>query len=101
MGLELNTGEDEEAIRAARRARRKAILAKYADDTSTTTRSVSASPGPSSAVQPPKPVSSISDLQSQPYSAAVTPGAITSGHDTALQMTGTSSTHLLIDCNHN
>lgn len=58
----------EEVSRAARRARRQAILAKYSGIASNT-QSVSLSPGPSSAVQPPQPVSSVSDLPSQPHSA--------------------------------
>ncbi|THG97632.1 hypothetical protein EW026_g4406 [Hermanssonia centrifuga] len=59
---------------AARRAKRQAILAKYAGTTSiTTSQTASPSPGPSSVVEPP-PVSSVSDAPSQPYSVPATPG---------------------------
>jgi len=53
-----------EDILAARRAKRQAILAKYAGTASIST-SVSPSPGPSSAVQPPTTSSSVSNLVSQ------------------------------------
>ena len=53
-----------EDILAARRAKRQAILAKYAGIASVST-SVSPSPGPSSAVQPPTTSSSISNPVSQ------------------------------------
>ncbi|KAG9318018.1 kinase-like domain-containing protein [Chiua virens] len=69
LELEMDVHMSEEASRAARRARRQAILAKYAGVASNM-QSVSPSPGPpSSAVQPPQPVSSISDIPSQPHSA--------------------------------
>jgi len=55
---------------AARRAKRLAIIAKYAGIAS------SPSLGPSSAVQPPQPISSISDPISQAYSVADTAGII-------------------------
>ncbi|KAF9239091.1 kinase-like domain-containing protein [Melanogaster broomeanus] len=71
MDLEMDTTASDEASRAARRARRQAILAKHAGIASTA-QSVSPSPGPSSAVQPPQPVSSISDLQSQLHSSIST-----------------------------
>ena len=57
-----------EDVLAARRAKRLAILAKYAGVSSVVT-SVSPSPGPSSAVQPPTTSSSISDRISQTPSA--------------------------------
>ncbi|KIJ98037.1 hypothetical protein K443DRAFT_681086 [Laccaria amethystina LaAM-08-1] len=57
-----------EDVLAARRAKRLAILAKYTDVSSVAT-SVSPSPGPSSAVQPPTTSSSISDRVSQTPSA--------------------------------
>lgn len=60
---------------AARRARRQAILAKYAHmDNINTSQTASPSPGPSSAVEP-TPFSSVSDAQSQPYSVPATPAA--------------------------
>ncbi|KIJ63386.1 hypothetical protein HYDPIDRAFT_113375 [Hydnomerulius pinastri MD-312] len=73
LDLELNTSTNDQASRAARRARRQAILAKYAG-IANATQSVSPSPGPSSAVQPPQPVSSFSDPQSQLHSSFSTPG---------------------------
>ncbi|KAF8162657.1 kinase-like domain-containing protein [Crassisporium funariophilum] len=57
-----------EDVLAARRAKRLAILAKYAGAASVGT-SVSPSPGPSSAVQPPTPSLFVSNLQSQTHSA--------------------------------
>ena len=73
LELDLEAAASEEAACAARRARRQAILAKYAGIASNM-QSVSPSPGPpSSAVQPPQPVSSISDLPSQPHSAVEAP----------------------------
>ena len=53
-----------EDILAARRAKRQAILAKYAGTASIST-SVSPSPGPSSAVQPPTTSSSVFNPVSQ------------------------------------
>ncbi|EPQ50700.1 kinase-like protein [Gloeophyllum trabeum ATCC 11539] len=56
---------------AARRARRQAILAKYANKGLTTGgQDASPSPGPSSAVQPPPTTPSVSDPSSQPHSAS-------------------------------
>ena len=74
MDLELTTADKDEALRKARRARRQAIMVKYTGITSVGVQSVSPSPGPSSAVQPPPPFSSISDLQSQLHSSAGVPG---------------------------
>ena len=70
-----------EDVLAARRAKRLAILAKYAGVSSVGT-SVSPSPGPSSAVQPPTTSSSISDRVSQTPSAIdliVAPPAVANG----------------------
>jgi serine/threonine-protein kinase PRP4 len=53
---------------AARRAKRQAILAKYAGVASVNTTEASLSPGPSSAVQPPPPFAVVSDPQSQHHS---------------------------------
>lgn len=53
-----------EDLLAARRAKRQAILAKYAGVASVST-SISPSPGPSSAVQPPTPSLSVSNPVSQ------------------------------------
>jgi serine/threonine-protein kinase PRP4 len=50
---------------AARRAKRQAILAKYAGVASVNTTEASLSPAPSSAVQPPPPSAVVSDPQSQ------------------------------------
>ncbi|TFK45922.1 kinase-like protein [Heliocybe sulcata] len=75
---------------AARRARRQAILAKYANKGLTPgSPGVSAIPGSSSAVQPPPTTSSVSNSSSQPHSASrgtpSTPvngsGAATNGAD--------------------
>ncbi|KII89474.1 hypothetical protein PLICRDRAFT_109520 [Plicaturopsis crispa FD-325 SS-3] len=60
---------------AARRARRQAILAKYAGVSSVNT-GASASPGPSSAVQPPTPVTP-SDPPTHSYSLSETNGTNT------------------------
>lgn len=57
-----------EVTLAARRAKRQAILAKYAGVASVNTTQASPSPGPSSAVQPPPPSTVVSDPQSQRHS---------------------------------
>jgi serine/threonine-protein kinase PRP4 len=56
---------------AARRAKRQAILAKYAGVASVNTTEASPSPGPSSAVQQPPPSAVVSDPQSQHHSIVV------------------------------
>ncbi|KAG6334032.1 hypothetical protein ID866_5063 [Astraeus odoratus] len=86
MVLELNTTQSDDALRTARRARRQAILAKYADVIST--QSVSPSPGPSSAVQPPPLVPSISNQQSQPHSSASVPWAPGGGTEATPEING-------------
>ncbi|KAI0810815.1 kinase-like domain-containing protein [Irpex lacteus] len=59
---------------AARRARRQAIMAKYAGVSSiNTSQAATPSPGPSSAVIPPPALSARSDNLSQPQSAHATP----------------------------
>lgn len=68
LDLEIDTAGAEAAARAARRARRQAILARHSGVASGN-KSVSPSPGPSSAVQP-QPVASVSDTP-QPHSAVV------------------------------
>lgn len=61
---------------AARRAQRQAILAKYAGIASSNiSQGATPSPGPSSAVEPPPSLSSISDNVSQSHSAIDTPVA--------------------------
>ncbi|THH21241.1 hypothetical protein EUX98_g8425 [Antrodiella citrinella] len=55
---------------AARRAKRQAIMAKYAGLASST---ASPSPGPSSAVEPPPRLPTVADAVSQPHSATETP----------------------------
>ncbi|KAF8802996.1 kinase-like protein [Phlegmacium glaucopus] len=57
-----------EDILAARRAKRQAILAKYSGAASVNT-SISPSPGPSSAAQPPTPSLSVSNHVSQTFEA--------------------------------
>jgi len=57
-----------EVTLAARRAKRQAIIAKYAGVASVNTTQASPSPGPSSAVQPPPPSAVVSDPQSQRHS---------------------------------
>lgn len=73
--LELTTSDTSvEATLAARRAKRLAIMAKYAGISSATaSQAASPSPGPSSAVEPPPAVSSVSDNVSQPHSAVEIP----------------------------
>ena len=77
LDLEVDTAAVEEAARAARRARRQAILARYSGIASAN-KSMSPSPGPSSAVQPPPPVASVSDTL-QPHSAVDTSVGSTTG----------------------
>ncbi|KAK7679601.1 hypothetical protein QCA50_017312 [Cerrena zonata] len=68
--LELSTTPPSvEDTLAARRAKRQAILAKYTNQE----RSATPSSGPSSAVQPPSALSSLSDPLSQSHSVADTP----------------------------
>lgn len=72
---------------AARRAKRQAILAKYAGIASTTlSQGVSPSPGPSSAVEPPPASPFVSNVVSQSHSVAGTPDI----PDTAKQVDGAS-----------
>jgi len=75
MELDLPTSPPpvEETL-AARRAKRQAILAKYAGIASTTlSQGVSPSPGPSSAVEPPPASPFVSNVVSQSHSVAGTP----------------------------
>ena len=96
LELEMDAGTSEEASRAARRARRQAILAKYTGIASNM-QSVSPSPGPpSSAVQPPQPVSSISDLPSQPHSAVDAP--VIPGESVTRMRNGSTSRWICICC---
>ncbi|KAG0701585.1 kinase-like domain-containing protein [Suillus ampliporus] len=74
LDLETDTAAAEAAARAARRARRQAILARYSGVASAN-KSISPSPGPSSAVQPPQPVASVSDTP-QPHSAVDTSASL-------------------------
>lgn len=64
-----------EVTLAARRAKRQAILAKYAGVASVNTTEASPSPGPSSAVQPPPSSAEVSDPQSQRRSVVGQNGA--------------------------
>ncbi|KAG2744954.1 kinase-like protein [Suillus brevipes Sb2] len=73
LDLEIDTAAVEEAARAARRARRQAILARHSGVASAN-KSISPSPGPSSAVQP-QPVASVSDTP-QPHSAVDTSASL-------------------------
>ncbi|KAJ3553134.1 hypothetical protein NM688_g3777 [Phlebia brevispora] len=75
--LELTTSPPSvEETLAARRARRQAILAKYAHTQSiNTSQTATPSPGPSSAIEP-TPISSVSDAQSQPHSVPPTPAVV-------------------------
>jgi serine/threonine-protein kinase PRP4 len=73
LDLEIDTAAAEAAARAARRARRQAILARHSGIASAN-KSVSPSPGPSSAVQP-QPVASVSDTP-QPHSAVDTSASL-------------------------
>ncbi|KAI0738089.1 kinase-like protein [Daedaleopsis nitida] len=60
---------------AARRARRQAIMAKYAG-TASTNAAPSPSPAPSSAVEPPPTTPDVSNFPSQAHSVVGTPGAV-------------------------
>ena len=75
MELELTTSPTSvEETLAARRARRQAILAKYAGLSSiNTSQEHTPSPGPSSAVAPPPALFARSDNVSQPQSSLATP----------------------------
>ncbi|KAG1778357.1 kinase-like domain-containing protein [Suillus placidus] len=73
LDLEIDTAAAEAAARAARRARRQAILARHSGVASAN-KSISPSPGPSSAVQP-QPVVSMSDTP-QPHSAIDTSASL-------------------------
>ena len=75
LELDLNSPPPVEDTLAARRARRQAILAKYAGTASiNTSQTATPSPGPSSAAEPPTAVSAVSDLaSSQLQSVAATP----------------------------
>ncbi|TFK83799.1 kinase-like protein [Polyporus arcularius HHB13444] len=64
---------------AARRARRQAILAKYAGIASSST-GPTPSPGPSSAVEPPPVTPDVSNFPSQNQSVVGTPGPVESVH---------------------
>ena len=89
LELEMDVAASEEASRAARRARRQVILAKYTGIMSNM-QSLSPSPvPPSSAVQPPQPVSSISDLPSQPHSAVDAP--VSPGESVTKMQNGSTS----------
>ncbi|KAA1475862.1 kinase-like protein [Dentipellis sp. KUC8613] len=72
--LELSTSPVPlEVTLAQRRAKRQAILAKYAGISSVNTAGASPSPGPSSAVQPPQTPLSVSNTVSQSHSIDGTP----------------------------
>lgn len=75
--LELSTSPlSVEQTLAARRAKRQAILAKYAGISSAAlSQGVSPSPGPSSAVEPPPTSPALSNTASQSYSPHTTPAA--------------------------
>jgi hypothetical protein len=76
LELELATSPvPAELTLAARRAKRQAILARYAGITSVNTTEASPSPGPSSAVQQPPPSAVVSDPQSQHHSIVGANGA--------------------------
>ena len=76
---------------AARRAKRQAILAKYAGVASVNTTEASPSPGPSSAVQQPPPSAVVSDPQSQHHSIVGENGAGPASRDMSV---GPSREHL-------
>ncbi|KAH8100376.1 kinase-like domain-containing protein [Cristinia sonorae] len=74
--IELELPESEPSVEetlAARRARRLAIMAKYSSVNSSAASLASPSPGPSSAVDPPPSLPSVSDTISQPHSAIENP----------------------------
>jgi hypothetical protein len=68
----------------ARRAKRQAILAKYAGVASVNTTEASPSPGPSSAVQQPPPSAVVSDPQSQHHSIVGENGAGPASRDMSM-----------------
>ena len=71
MELELLPEQPVVESLAARRAKRQAIMAKYAGIAS---QGPTPSPGPSSAVEPPPATPDVSNLPSQAHSVAGTPG---------------------------
>ncbi len=81
---------------AARRAKRQAILAKYAGVASVNTTEASPSPGPSSAVQPPPPSAVVSDPQSQRHSIVAENGAGPASRDMSVGPSRESSRVLFL-----
>ena len=78
MELELelpSLSQPVEAALAARRAKRQAILAKYAGIASADP-TATPSPGPSSAVEPPPATPDLSNVPSQAHSVVGTPGPV-------------------------
>ena len=80
-----------EVTLAARRAKRQAILAKYAGVASVNTTQASPSPGPSSAVQPPPPSAVVSDPQSQHHSVIGENGVGSTSRDQSVDPSSESS----------
>jgi hypothetical protein len=81
---------------AARRAKRQAILAKYAGVASVNTTQASPSPGPSSAVQPPPPSAVVSDPQSQRHSIIGENGVGSTSRDQSVDPSSESSQILFL-----
>ena len=80
-----------EVTLAERRAKRQAILAKYAGVASVNTTQASPSPGPSSAVQPPPPSVVVSDPQSQRHSVIGENGVGSTSRDQSVDPSSESS----------
>jgi serine/threonine-protein kinase PRP4 len=80
-----------EVTLAGRRAKRQAILAKYAGVASVNTTQASPSPGPSSAVQPPPPSAVVSDPQSQRHSVIGENGVGSTSRDQSVDPSSESS----------
>jgi hypothetical protein len=85
-----------EVTLAARRAKRQAIIAKYAGIASVNTTQASPSPGPSSAVQPPPPSAVVSDPQSQRHSVIGENGVGSTSRDQSVDPSSESSQILFL-----
>ncbi|EPS98350.1 hypothetical protein FOMPIDRAFT_1148904 [Fomitopsis schrenkii] len=88
--LELTTeAPPVEQTLAARRAKRQAILAKYAGVASAALgQGVSPSPGPSSAVEPPPTSPALSNTASQTHSARTTPALTDANRSVSVSVSG-------------
>ena len=101
LELELTTSPPPvEQTLAARRAKRQAILAKYAGISSAAlSQGVSPSPGPSSAVEPPPTSPAISNTASQSHSPRTTPALIDAIRSVSVSASGMISESLTCPTN--